>query len=404
MRVLLTLLVLLCFSVVAVGAVPDVRLTVSEVEVPDEALPDEPTVFEITVENSLGSDSAIELDSVAIEDEDGSEYASTENAGSLSPGDGLTVPLSVTFTEAGGFDLDIVATGTDENGEVVTIERPAFVAVGGTTSDTPTDDVQIDARTGATQTAETEDGTDVIEELLAEESEESNEDEATIEVDITNFGDATAREVVVTPSTDSETLSRIAVSDISPGETETVRVDPTGVEGESIDFEAEYVLGTQTGTSETAFERAGVGEVRITDADMQTDGETLTITGNAANPGTEPIDGVFVELEETEDITPTYPQRDYFVGTVPEGDFIGFELTAEVDEEGNDSVETVPLSMTYVVDGTEYDETTELEYAPTVVESEDNGSLLPWFVGVSGVLLLVGAIGVSYWRRADGGD
>jgi predicted secreted protein len=57
--------------------------------------------------------------------------ATAENPGSLSPGDTLTVDLTRTFRVAGEKDLAVVAVGTDDDGEEVTVRRPVSVYVEG---------------------------------------------------------------------------------------------------------------------------------------------------------------------------------------------------------------------------------------------------------------------------------
>ena len=132
-RLLVAVLALsLCLSPIlpTVGAVPDARMTVSDVTVaPDRPTPDEPTTVTATVALSVGSDSPVELDRVVLEDDDGDRITSASDPGSLSPGDDLTVDLVAEFAEAGRHDLTVVARGSDASGRTVEVERPVTVVV-----------------------------------------------------------------------------------------------------------------------------------------------------------------------------------------------------------------------------------------------------------------------------------
>jgi len=124
--------VALCLSLwpPAVGGVPDARLTVDEVTVaPDRPTTDEPTTVTADVALSAGSASPAELGRISLEDADGTRLASADDPGSLSPGDTTTVDLVAEFESAGRKELTLVATGTDDDGEFVEVERPVTVVV-----------------------------------------------------------------------------------------------------------------------------------------------------------------------------------------------------------------------------------------------------------------------------------
>lgn len=129
-RILAALFVLLLVAPSA-AAVPDARLAVSGLTVaPDSPVVGEPVTVTATVRNSAGSTSPAELDEIRLVNRDGDTVLATaENPGSLSPGDTLTVDLTRTFRVAGEKDLAVVAVGTDDDGEAVTVRRPVSIRV-----------------------------------------------------------------------------------------------------------------------------------------------------------------------------------------------------------------------------------------------------------------------------------
>ncbi|WP_178915217.1 hypothetical protein [Natronomonas gomsonensis] len=493
----------------SVGAVPDARLTVSDVTVaPDRPTTDEPTTVSTTVALSAGSTSAVELDDVTLQTDDGDRLARASNPGSLSPGDSLTVDLVGEFDEAGRQNLTVVARGTDADGDDVTIRRPvtvvvedsppgitvdadlvegvtspvvvelgnpgvdpvrnvevsvlkntavadrAFVptlAAGGeetlnltvtpdgdrqeiavrvsyttATGDRQTtfrretlrvdpleDDVGIDVRPVREQQADVQAGGD-LGSLLGgaggggsaggnlQQDDAEGETPGQVEVAVTNFGNAPITEAVVEPAGE-EPLARQFVGDLAPGETGTVTVDLSEASGGDIDVAVNYRLDREQRQTRTTYEyRPETAAITVTGVDMQQDGDRLVITGNAGNTGEASVSGVVVSVGETDSVTPAYPQRDYFVGTVDGSEFAPFELTARAD----DNATTVPVEVTYRVDGEAFTE--RYEFPVERSEDADNGgvfgSLWPFSLDIAGVGISV-ALGAAAlvplyrWRR-----
>ena len=392
--------------------VPDARLVVSDVTLTPEAPePGNTTTVEFTVENSVGSATGVTLDRVALRDRgDETVYAEAEGLGSLSVGDDVTLELATAFGETGVTELELVVETEDEEGETVTVTRPITVVVGGVDAAGITDDVQVDARTVHPSELDEDEQLDV--DLgagaggLFGGDDEDDEERRTplVRVEVTNFGTAMARGTVVAPSTGNDSLARLAVGDIAPGETESVFFDAGAFdEPTTFDFEASYTLGTDRHTSETALEyRPNRGELVLTDVDMTYEDGTVTVTGNAANPGLGEVTGAVVAVGETEHVEPTYPAREYFVGTVPESEFVRFDLTADTDHE---NATTVPVTITYLADGDPYERSVELEYDPQTDGQDDESTLPPSIVvavAAGSVALLIGA--AFGWRRLRGRD
>ena len=114
----------------AVGAIPDARVTITDASVsPTNPTAGAPTTVSATVRLSAGSDSAGTLERVAVVNETGATLASATGLGSLSPGETLTVPVTVSFSDPGARDLTVVATVADADDDRATVRRPLSVAV-----------------------------------------------------------------------------------------------------------------------------------------------------------------------------------------------------------------------------------------------------------------------------------
>ena len=244
-----------------------------------------------------------------------------------------------------------------------------------------------------------------------------------VEVAVTNFGNAPVEDVVVRPRADDRRLPRGFVGRLEPGEEGTVVVDLSGVEGSAtVVATANY---TVAGTAPAGLRNAGVGEadarlregsargtfqyrqptgeVRVTDVSLSfTDDGRLRVSGNAGNVGTAPVDGVVVSMGRNEHVSPAYPGRSYFVGTVDGSEFAPFELTADIDAE---NATEVPVEVTYVVDGDERTRAATLPYDRSLEPPEnDRGGPLSLGVtplaglGAAAALLVIGAP-LAYLRR-----
>jgi hypothetical protein len=130
------------------------------------------------------------------------------------------------------------------------------------------------------------------------------------------------------------------------------------------------------------------GEVRLTDVNLEfTDDGRLLVTGNTGNVGDAEVTAVVVAVGENEHVSPAYPQRDYFVGSVESSEFAPFELTADVDAR---NASEIPVRVTYRTGGEERSETLTLPYDPELApEDRQRGISLGGLTGGSGALLAV---------------
>ncbi|WP_276258818.1 hypothetical protein [Haloglomus litoreum] len=245
-----------------------------------------------------------------------------------------------------------------------------------------------------------------------------------VQVAVTNFGNVPVENVVVRPRAGDQRLPRGFVGRLAPGETGSVEVDLSGVEGSAtVVAVANYtVAGTgpagsrdadvrdadaraRQGRARGTFEfRRPAGDIRVTDVSLAFDDDgTLRISGNAGNIGTAPVDGVVVRMGRNEFVEPAYPGRTYFVGTVDGSEFAPFELTADVDAE---NATELPVQVTYVVDGEERTRAATLPFDEDLdPPARNRGGLLSLGVaplaglGVAVALLVVGAPLVYLRRR-----
>jgi hypothetical protein len=241
-----------------------------------------------------------------------------------------------------------------------------------------------------------------------------------VAVEVTNFGNAPVADAVVRPRADNRSLPRRFVGDLAPGETGTVTVDlsaidrsatlvaavnytvagtgPPGAREANVADAARPVRGTARGTF--SYDRPA-GAIEVTDVALSfTDDGRLLVSGNAGNVGDAAVNGVVVSVGSNEHVTPAYPQRTYFVGTVDGSEFAPFELTADVDA-GNAS--TIPVQVRYVVNGEERTRTEQLPYDRSLSTPDgSDGSLPLGAVGlIAGIVvgLLLAGLGLLARRR-----
>lgn len=114
---------------VVVSAVPAVRLTVNEIDVqPATPTAGAPVTVPVTVDSSAGSRQPLDVQRVELR-EDNETLVSAGGVGSISTGGSITVPLTTTFKKAGQKQLTARLTGTNANGESVSVTQPVQIVV-----------------------------------------------------------------------------------------------------------------------------------------------------------------------------------------------------------------------------------------------------------------------------------
>ncbi|MFC7135678.1 hypothetical protein [Halobaculum litoreum] len=108
------------------GAVPDARVSITDATVtPATPTAGAPITVAATVRLSAGSASAADLDRVRVVDGDGDVLGEATGLGTLSPGETLTVPVTLTVDEPGAYDLSVVAAVSDSDDETATARYPS---------------------------------------------------------------------------------------------------------------------------------------------------------------------------------------------------------------------------------------------------------------------------------------
>ena len=240
-----------------------------------------------------------------------------------------------------------------------------------------------------------------------------------VTVDVLNQGNAPLTNVSVRGTSTGATVQRALVSRVAPGDSRTVRLNATlSRDSAAVDIEATYEIAQRTGstTASTALTQSP-GRIGLTGVEVVPEGGQLRISGTASNLGSTDAESVLVSVVETERVTPASPNPEIFIGPVPASDFAAFDVYATT--EGN--VSTVPLRVSYLVDGERRNQTVEVDTASAsrslaVQQQEasgDGGSggndgggggiLVPAAIGVVVVLAVV-AVMVRAWRASRGGD
>jgi len=112
------------------GAVPDARVAVTDATVtPATPTAGAPVTVEATVRLSGGSASAADLDRVRVVGANGTTLGEATGLGTLSPGETVTVPVTLVVEDPGAYDLSIVAAVSDADDETATASRPLSLVV-----------------------------------------------------------------------------------------------------------------------------------------------------------------------------------------------------------------------------------------------------------------------------------
>ncbi|WP_324758627.1 hypothetical protein [Haloarcula montana] len=324
----------------------------------------------------------------------------------LAAGASTTLAFDVRAGDPGDRELTIGSTYTDPTGAVSTARYSRSVTV-----EPLIEDVGVRARPTAT-TDETDQVAGGLAGLvgggggsaLQQQSDEAERDPAFVDVTVTNFGNAPVDRVVLTArSADGALLGqvgRLTVTDrLEPGDSATVQTDLSDVRGvDGVRFVATYRLADRSGESAVAYNysaRRGNATITGTDVSLDEDGQ-LRLDGNLANTGTGEIRSAVVRVVPDDRVTPAYPQRTYFVGTVASSEFAPFELTAQADVA---NASTVTVEVTYMTDGEQIRRTATLPVPEPDADSDSGSSATALAAGSAVVVLLAVTVIVLVRRR-----
>jgi hypothetical protein len=328
--------------------------------------------------NLESSDQVIEITRVHVRTAGSAEtHGRIENVGSLGPGGSVTVPLSAVFDTPGDKALTVYVMVRTENGGSQSYQYPVSIDV-----------------------SETSVSTDLTATTFDNES---------TEVTLTNFGNVNLSNVETTATIDGEVIERRSLFDVKQGSSQSVQFDTQGLDGETVTFTASYTAAGRTHTTNLSH---GVdypvpGEVRLTGIETTRTATGVLLRGEAVNVGSTDTGSVLVSVQNSEHVSPTSPSGEYFVGAIDASEFATFELTATVQP----GTESIPVEISYIIDGRQVTTTQQLEYEAMRNGSQaanedgsestaDSGGPLGGLalVGVGLVILVLG-VGAYRWRR-----
>ncbi|WP_313696297.1 hypothetical protein [Halorarum halobium] len=338
-KLLVVCAVLTSSVAVAVAPATAVRadVQISSVTVtPDDPVTGERVTIETTVSNLETSSETVKITDVYLRRSGTTdEYGRVADVGSVAPGGSVSVPLRTTFDSPGQKRLTAHVVVQDESGDYRSYSYPVYVDVA---------DPTVKAELSSTAVPNRSD---------------------TTEVTLTNFGNTNLSDVEITASAGGETIERNLLFDIAPETSRSTAFDTGNVSAGAVTFTASY---TAAGTSHTATHTVDVaddgqveGEIRLTGIETTRLGGQLTIQGDAANIGGTDTESVLVRIPDGESVSPVSPSGEYFIGAIDASEFATFELTGDV-ESGTSSV---PVEITYLVDGERVRTTQTLEIGST---------------------------------------
>jgi hypothetical protein len=211
-------------------------------------------------------------------------------------------------------------------------------------------------------------------------------------------------EGTVIPSLQSgtETTARLDLRNVEPGPHDlSIDASYTTAGGEQERF-SETLSTTVQAVEEP-------GNVSLSELQIGGRGTSVSVRGSVSNPGTTGVSGVEIRVAEGELVGPAPSQSSFFVGNITSSDFTNFQVNAQLRAPTNRSV-TVPVAVSYVVDGVRQERVIDLQYDPRSVPSggpeagaggppQQGGGLPLVPVAVALVVVALGAIG---WRRYRG--
>lgn len=172
-----------------------------------------------------------------------------------------------------------------------------------------------------------------------------------VAVRVSNAGNAAVENVTVRGSAPNATVSQALVDRIPSNAVRSVRLNLSDVTGDGsvpVRVDASYAIGDRAGSRSTTVRvTRNPASIELTGVELERDGDRIHVVGSASNVGLTRADSVVVRVRSAEGVSPAYPAREYFVGTVPASDFVSFDVYARVDP----GVDEIPLEVTYLTDG-----------------------------------------------------
>ncbi|MFB6127322.1 MAG: hypothetical protein ABEJ79_08550 [Halolamina sp.] len=345
----------------------------------------QPTVGEnVTVTahvgNDDGGDEPVVVDRVAVRTDD-EVLAETEPGESVAPGETLSVGQSLSLDDAGERSLSVVVEFRGYAGDRGTVVQPLTVAV-----QTPHPSVSASV-------APTVAGAPTTLNLSLVAPTDGAITDLELSVAAAGVRVADGRRLVGRVDAGAR---RTFGFDLRGNTTGTTRVTVVlaYTDGDGTRRELRRTLRTRFRAP------ANPGDVELTGLSVERTGNRLRVAGSASNVGGDAVESVVVAVDESDRIAPGAENARFFVGQVPASEFATFTVEARLT--GDAAVVTVPLEVTYVVDGVRRTETVAFEYAVPPTPAPDEGGGPPvTLLGGGGVVALVVLAGG--WRWARGG-
>jgi len=441
------------FAVGGAAAVPDARITLTEVGVsPGAPTVDERATLNVTVSNSGGSDAAANLTTVRVRDADGDVLDSASGVGALSAGDSLDATLWTTFREPGERRLTVeVVANQSTSGEFVTVSRDVVFEV------RPTE-VALDLRTRAldpedlrsddeSESATGDLGIGGIQGVFGGggglDTGDGGQGEASppavdspVEVTVVNTGTTAADRIslrAVGAAVDGDGAETVdvgpfVVEGVAPGEERRVIVDLGPLDRRSdvtvtaafrADTDRRNDRGADRSAESTVTYPVREATPTVTDATVRETADGVVVDANLGNAGSGEMTGAVVSVGDAPGVAPTPAGGEYFVGTLGASDFVGFDVTTAANVT---VAEEIPIRVTYTERGVRYTETFSVAAPEPATDDRDGGGTLGrlgagglgtvgtvasglalvGLAGAVGVAVRTGRIGGPTGRRRDG--
>jgi len=375
------LLLTLLASLAPPAAAQSSSVTVTNVTLdPDTPTVGETFVVEARIANAESAEGSLDLRQVYVEVPGGRSRIASD-LGSLAPGTATTVKIPVTLDRAGWHTLTLDVRGIDRVESVVTINHPVPVQVQGDRADrismaATADDLGPSNRTDLHVTVA------------------NGFDEPITGVELFVASDSISlpepQRIASRMPAGNVTEFTVPAREVQPGQHPldvTLRYTTRGGD--------RHVVQRNLTTEVTAVSQPG--RIELTELDVVREGGVLTVRGSASNVGTTDVSGVVVSVEESATAGPAEGSSTFFVGNVPASDFSSFDVALTPRANGTISV---PLEVSYVVDGVRTSRTVEVSHRvqprpdPTGQQTGGGGLLVP----VVGAVVVIGGL-VYGWRR-----
>ena len=155
------------------------------------------------------------------------------------------------------------------------------------------------------------------------------------------------------------------------------------------------------------------GDVKLTSTSV-TGSDAVRIEGDAANIGGTDVESVLLSVPNTDSVSPTPPNGEYYVGGIETSEFGTFELTADIAN----NTDSIPVDITYITTGGGREDMRVTKTQQISVEEQPSTAPQPRqaqattagasssgggppivIIGGVAALVVFSAIGLVLWRR-----